>query len=292
MTSDAKLGLLLGLIFIFLIALIINGIPRFRAVANDNELAEETLNFDKDSLGLASGARKAQETLDWAEYLQRQADTTQPETDSKSSGETIRSTIPLPESSPMANQSDELHQTELKVTSVASPTTAFMAERSDETALSDTPEPRVYVVCDGDNLANIAKKFYGPQQGNKRRNVMRIFAANRSQLRSPDEVHIGQKLVIPPLTASTADGIDSQGVFSEGLFKRVESIGKKHLSSLGHAEDKGRWYVVQEGDSLWEIAAKQLGNGSRYKEIVKLNAGILNNEDDIAVGMRLKMPTR
>jgi len=292
MTSDAKLGLLLGLIFIFLIALIINGIPRFRAVANDNELAEETLNFDKDSLGLASGARKAQENLDWAEYLQRQADATQPETDSESGGETIRSTIALPGSSPTANQSDELHQTELKVTSVASPTTASMAGRSDETASSDTPQPRVYVVCDGDNLANIAKKFYGPQQGNKRRNVMRIFTANRSQLRSPDELHVGQKLVIPPLNASTANDGGSQGVLSEGLFEKVESIGKKHLSALGHAEDKGRWYIVQEGDSLWKIADEQLGSGARYQEIAKINAGILNDEDDIAAGMRLKMPTR
>jgi nucleoid-associated protein YgaU len=292
MTSDAKLGLLLGLIFIFLIALIINGIPRFRTVANDNELAEEALNFNKESLGLASGARKAQENLDWSEYLQKQTDSTQSETDSESSGETIRSTIALPGSSPMTNQSDELHQTELKVTPVASPTTASRAGRSDEGASSNNSQPRVYVVCDGDNLANIAKKFYGSEQGNKRRNVMRIFAANRSQLRSPDEVYVGQKLVIPPLNASIANYGNSQRVFPQGLFEKVESIGRKHLSSLGQTEDKGQWYIVQEGDSLWEIAAEQLGNGSRYKEIVKLNAGILNNEDDIAVGMRLKMPTR
>jgi hypothetical protein len=34
MTSDAKVGLLLGLFFIFVIAFIINGLPRFRSDTN------------------------------------------------------------------------------------------------------------------------------------------------------------------------------------------------------------------------------------------------------------------
>ena len=38
MTSDAKVGLLLGLFFIFVIAFIINGLPRFRGETNTNEL--------------------------------------------------------------------------------------------------------------------------------------------------------------------------------------------------------------------------------------------------------------
>jgi len=49
---------------------------------------------------------------------------------------------------------------------------------------------------------------------------------------------------------------------------------------------------VRQGDTLWKIAANQLGDGSRYKEIVKLNSAVLESEDDLAVGMTLKMPTR
>jgi nucleoid-associated protein YgaU len=48
----------------------------------------------------------------------------------------------------------------------------------------------------------------------------------------------------------------------------------------------------QNGDSLWRIAAEQLGSGSRYSEIADLNADILDDEDSLAVGMRLKMPVR
>jgi len=47
---------------------------------------------------------------------------------------------------------------------------------------------------------------------------------------------------------------------------------------------------VREGDSLWRIAAERLGNGSRYNEIAKLNADVLDDEDTLAVGMRLRLP--
>jgi len=49
---------------------------------------------------------------------------------------------------------------------------------------------------------------------------------------------------------------------------------------------------VKEGDSLWRIASDRLGDGNRYKEIVKLNNDILASEDDIQVDMKLKLPAR
>lgn len=48
-----------------------------------------------------------------------------------------------------------------------------------------------------------------------------------------------------------------------------------------------RTYTVKKGDSLWAIAAKQLGNGSRYKEIKDLN-GLKG--DTIYAGQVLKIP--
>ena len=48
-----------------------------------------------------------------------------------------------------------------------------------------------------------------------------------------------------------------------------------------------RTYTVKSGDSLWAIAAKQLGDGSRYKEIKSLN-GL--SSDTIHPGQVLKLP--
>ena len=49
----------------------------------------------------------------------------------------------------------------------------------------------------------------------------------------------------------------------------------------------GKTYTVKAGDSLWAIAAKQLGNGSRYTEIKSLN-GL--SSDTIRPGQVLKLP--
>lgn len=46
-------------------------------------------------------------------------------------------------------------------------------------------------------------------------------------------------------------------------------------------------YTVKKGDSLWKIAVKFLGDGSRYVEIKELN-GL--SSDVIHVGQVLKIP--
>lgn len=47
-------------------------------------------------------------------------------------------------------------------------------------------------------------------------------------------------------------------------------------------------YTVKKGDTLWDIAQAKLKNGSRYKEIVKLNN--LLDPDTIYAGQKLKIP--
>lgn len=48
-----------------------------------------------------------------------------------------------------------------------------------------------------------------------------------------------------------------------------------------------RTYTVKSGDSLWAIAEKQLGDGSRYNEIKTMN-GLTSNT--IYAGQTLKLP--
>ena len=60
------------------------------------------------------------------------------------------------------------------------------------------------------------------------------------------------------------------------------------LAGTKPAEDF-RIHTVVHGDTLWVIAKKYLGNGSRYKEIVSLN-GLKSNV--IYSGMKLKIPNK
>ncbi len=51
-------------------------------------------------------------------------------------------------------------------------------------------------------------------------------------------------------------------------------------------------YTVKEGDSPWKIAASQLGNGDRCKEIIKLNPNVSPDGTNLTVGMKLKLPPK
>ncbi len=50
-------------------------------------------------------------------------------------------------------------------------------------------------------------------------------------------------------------------------------------------------YTIESGDSLWSIAQNQLGDGNRFKEILKLNPKI-SAKSNLAVGAQLKIPAK
>lgn len=52
---------------------------------------------------------------------------------------------------------------------------------------------QTYTVKSGDTLSKLSKQFYGDSN-----EYMRIFYANRDQLKDPDRIQVGQQLVIPP----------------------------------------------------------------------------------------------
>ncbi|GAH75684.1 unnamed protein product, partial [marine sediment metagenome] len=71
MGSDAKIGLLLGLVFIFLIAFLINGLPNFLKDSNNNELTTNMVGLQNNPPGLAAKERKAQEVFNRIESVKK-----------------------------------------------------------------------------------------------------------------------------------------------------------------------------------------------------------------------------
>ena len=56
------------------------------------------------------------------------------------------------------------------------------------------------------------------------------------------------------------------------------------------AQPQVKTYTVKSGDCLWNIAKKQLGDGSRWKEIHDLNRDKISNPNLIHPGLVLVMP--
>ena len=174
----------------------------------------------------------------------------------------------------------------------------------------------VYTVKSGDTLSAIASKYGTTYQK----------LAEYNGIANPSLIHVGQKIKIPG-TTSTAPSVPStptakpEATTSETVYTvksgdTLSSIAKKYGTtyqklaayngisnpnriSVGQkikipgtekAEAKAeRTYTVVKGDSLWGIAQKLLGKGSRYTEIKTLN-GLKSNT--ITAGQVLTIPEK
>ncbi|MHC4168928.1 MAG: LysM peptidoglycan-binding domain-containing protein [Planctomycetota bacterium] len=192
MASEAKIGLLLGLAIIFSVAFVLNGLPRFGQAKQGDDL---TKVVDSNPMGIRPAVPR--EVFTGGQALEAPiADLSLPAAES-----------------PVENQKPKVENT----------SEVFKLEPA------KPAWPKVHIVRKGEHLADIAKKYYGPKEGNRRANVMRIFESNRKLLKSPDKIFPGQKLVIPSLWASGLDSETIDRIFPASMFERVESVGRRHL---------------------------------------------------------------
>ena len=91
-------------------------------------------------------------------------------------------------------------------------------------------------------------------------------------------------------------------VAADETVKKVESATAEELAAAstksaaapepGRPASAGvREYTVQDGDSLWKIAANELGNGVRYKEILALNPD-MTEKTKLNIGMKINLPAK
>jgi len=282
MTSDAKVGLLLGLVFIFIIAFLINGLPTFRGSRDNSDMTSIMLNSRDNTIGLRN------EDIAFINRSNGFGGQGFVGGDFETDYSVPRYQIPLDGigPGPMVEQSVLDRAAEKVVGDGLGPSFAV-----DKVKVPGPRRPVRHVVKSMENLSTIAVKYYGSEEGNKLANIKRIFEANRRVLKSMDEVFEGQKLVIPPLKGTVGSVSKSKSILDHPLLERAKNIGRIR-SPGGTVAKKSRYYTVRDGDNLWRISAKMLKDGKRYKEILKLNSKALPDEDSLKVGMRLRIPSQ
>lgn len=128
------------------------------------------------------------------------------------------------------------------------------------------PEVKTYTVAAGDNLWMIAEKNY--RSGF---NAYDIATANK--ISDPYIINEGQKLVIPNVPAKEAT---------------ISQVGQTSSIASGEVTIKADTYVVQEGDSLWNIAQMSYGDGYMWTRLAQANK--IQNPDLIYKGDTIKIP--
>ena len=77
------------------------------------------------------------------------------------------------------------------------------------------------------------------------------------------------------------------------LSDHMNAANQQPMSSNSDASAQDSvWYTVKSNDSLWSIAAEQLGNGSAYTAIKELNRDVLKGSDQVKPNMRLRLRAR
>ena len=125
------------------------------------------------------------------------------------------------------------------------------------------PTERVYTIRDGDTLYAIAKRELG-------NGSLWTSIRDLNGLKDGKSLRVGTKLRLP-----TAGG----------------GIERVALGGTAAPEEPAmREYVVREGDTLIDIAERQLGKRSRWTELHEINKSRVKDPNHVAPGTRLLLP--
>lgn len=155
-----------------------------------------------------------------------------------------------------------------------------------------------HTVVKGDTPWDLAVKYLG--DGNRYKEIMRL-----NNLPDSATIYVGQKLDIPSdgeIIHTVAKGDTPWQLAAEYLgdgskYKKImRANGLKDDATIYVGQelripsDGAIVHVVRSGDTPWGLAVRYLGDGKRYKEIMKLN-GLAENAT-IYVNDEIKIPAR
>ena len=96
-------------------------------------------------------------------------------------------------------------------------------------------------------------------------------------------------------TAIIKGAVEDQSIFEKAVVAVGNTLGisKVEASELKIADapaNDPKFHTVEKGDTLWAIAEKAYGNGSKYNAIFEANRPMLSHPDKIYPGQVLRIP--
>lgn len=140
----------------------------------------------------------------------------------------------------------------------------------------------VHVVAKNETLWGIAQRYYGDGSLHPR-----IVDANKGRLGRNNSLFVGAKLTIPGATRVAEPPASPTRTAAAPARTPTPQPASPTRAASTNAD---RVHVVQKGETLGAIAARELGSARRWPEIVKLNK--IDDPDNVPAGVRLRLPPR
>ena len=138
-----------------------------------------------------------------------------------------------------------------------------------------------------DFAANIGQKVFGIGDADAAEKIKENIEANNPGV-TDLSVSLDDEICTLGGNCNSAEAKEKT-VLMAGNMKGVGSvIGDALVAPEPVAEPE--YYVIQSGDTLWGIASKFLGNGSKYPEIFEANREVIEDPDKIFVGQKIRIP--
>lgn len=279
MTSDAKIGLLLGLVFIFVIAFIINGMPNLAPQQATHADVPVVVGFpDQQNLGITGSAR-AEADRNW----------------NASTGQ--------PESAPAVQTSTEQTSAEQPATAVAQTPSPEPQVAGGQDVRYETPLPGAETGSPRNDSPN---RIENPMA--RIENLLNRFVANQQNQTPPAE-----SMDVPAAPEQTATAERPQTVqtpLPRADVRSAETVARTPEQTKPSAAIAatpavkpvaaakpivGKIYTVGEGESLSTVAKNVYGpeEGNRYVNINRIyetNKDVLKSVHEVVAGQKLIIP--
>lgn len=147
-----------------------------------------------------------------------------------------------------------------------------------------------------DFVSDAGKKLFG---GGKPENKDQHAQALKKEL---DSHQLGTENVAVEVDGSTAvikGDVADQSAFEKAVLAVGNTLGiskvntddvKITAADVADAPAEPRFHTVAKGDTLWAVATKEYGDGSKYTEIFEANKPMLTDPDKIYPGQVLRIP--
>lgn len=91
--------------------------------------------------------------------------------------------------------------------------------------------------------------------------------------------------------ASSAEALE-KAVLIAGNVQGIEAIDAEGVTIADGSTVAGddQFYTIEKGDTLWKIAEKAYGNGSKYQKIFEANREVIKDPDKIYPGQKIRIP--